>query len=88
VGVEPEGSWQGAGGALQPEVASAAAEVDSRTLLQKQKPSVRTAFVFGIQVGIEPEGSWQGAGGALQPEVASAAAEVDSRTLLHVKTTP
>ena len=28
-GVEPEGSWQGAGGALQPEAASAAAEVKS-----------------------------------------------------------
>ena len=31
-GFEPEGTWQHAGGMLQPEVASAAAEVESLTL--------------------------------------------------------
>ena len=35
VGFEPEGTWQHAGGMLQPEVASAAAEVESLRLDQK-----------------------------------------------------
>ena len=33
MGVEPEGSWQSAGSALQPEAACAAAQVNSRRLV-------------------------------------------------------
>ena len=36
VGLEPEGSWQSAGGALQPEVACAAAQGKSRLAHQKR----------------------------------------------------
>ena len=75
-GFEPEGAWQGAGGALQPEVASAAAEVESHPVRQKETPGLFGCFF--LDRGFEPEGTWQGAGGALQPEVASAAAEVES----------
>ena len=37
VGFEPEGTWQHAGGMLQPEVASAAAEVESLLLRHQRK---------------------------------------------------
>ncbi len=45
MGLEPEGSWQGAGGALQPEVASAAAEFKSH-LPHHRKNSRHSAAVF------------------------------------------
>ena len=82
-GLEPEGAWQGAGDALQPEAASAAAEVKSRH--RYQDPGPFGAWVL-IHKGLEPEGAWQGAGGALQPEAASAAAEVKSPLAHHIRT--
>ena len=45
-GVEPEGAWRHAGGMSQPEVASAAAEVDSRTLLHVVASSISLATTF------------------------------------------
>ncbi len=37
-GFEPEGTWQGAGGALQPETACAAAQVESHRFRHKIDP--------------------------------------------------
>ncbi len=56
-GLEPEGSWQGAGGALQPEAASAAAEVESHHRHQTNKIRTRSSlwemgsdFVFSTAI--------------------------------------
>ncbi len=49
-GLEPEGAWQGAGGALQPEAASAAAEVESLTVHQNRREAP-AAPLFGLFIG-------------------------------------
>ena len=49
-GFEPEGTWQGSGGALQPEVASAAAEVESLRLHQKNPVANATGFFNDIRL--------------------------------------
>ena len=48
MGLEPEGTWQSAGGALQPEVASAAAEVKSHLPHHKNSSRLLTAAVFSL----------------------------------------
>ncbi len=79
-GLEPEGAWKHAGGMFQPEVACAAAQVESHHRHQKTKASRMGSLGFlhiGVR-GLEPESAWKHAGGMFQPEVACAAAQVES----------
>ena len=45
-GLEPEGSWQGAGGALQPEVACAAAQVESHHRHHRSREAAKPLCFF------------------------------------------
>ncbi len=55
-GLEPEGAWKHAGGMFQPEVACAAAQVESHHRHQKSKASRRGPWIFAYLVKMaDPE---------------------------------
>ena len=54
VGVEPEGSWQGAGGALQPEVACPSAAPRRRSLRTARKRQLRKRLPFSLLCSVSP----------------------------------
>ena len=59
-GFEPEGAWQGAGGALQPEVARPAGRVESHPLRQKEADTPSGCLLLDVSCGIRTRGAWQG----------------------------